>query len=391
MAKKNKQASPISNLIMIFTMIGIVALFYYQGPDQVYKTWNSFYGLALEKIKGTLPNTQSQTDTQPNSRPIQPQDEGLTNRNQNQTPSDHQGNETIAIQEQVQSERYIFTWKDASGMVHYTDRAPSDPEATIIKKTKKVVFKKPFKPVIETIKYKLPPETQRKVELATLKIYELYNNLLGIKSTDSLELKVKIFGDRNEFDAYRSLVAPRLENATGFYSGATREAALWRHDTPEQLLSVLTHEASHAIMHFKIGYAPAWIQEGFAEYFDSMRIYGQTIQVPLDKAWHEKLITATKDDRMPDFESFLQMSDNEFYSSKDNNHLNYAVAWSLIYFWMENERGRDLLHDLLYHWKHYRFGDPTEKVLRDYYPEGLEPLKSEWSAWLKRPRLSHRY
>ena len=384
--------SPPSQKLNIFILTVVIGLVIVIGPEKIAQAWASIW------LQSSTPKTTHITN-KPNHLPVKPDIDATSSQQKEQKEPILDQNKPTAIIENnekksattpvASTESQIYIWKDASGKTHYTDTAPNQVDAVLIHQKKEALYQKPFEPLIETFDYSLPLDTKTNIEIATQKIYQLYAQVLNIPSSP-MQLKIKIFGNMSDFEAYRTLKAPLLEHATGFFSGVDQEAALWRQPSVENLLKVLTHEASHAIMYHNLGYTPAWIQEGFAEYVETMEVFGQAIKIPLNQRWIAHIKTAQKNKKLPSPYQLFTMADSTFYSdNKDNIH--YALAWSLIYFWMENESGKKFLHDLLYAWKTKPYTKPTLKVIEAHYPQGIQQLSGLWQQWLKRPHIAHNY
>ena len=92
-----------------------------------------------------------------------------------------------------------------------------------------------------------------------------------------------------------------------------------------RLLEVLTHEASHAIMRHQIGRVPAWINEGLAEYFESMHVFGQTVVVHPNRHWAETVNHRVRSGLLP-LGDYLSMPRDQWYVFNGSDGLAYALG-----------------------------------------------------------------
>lgn len=135
--------------------------------------------------------------------------------------------------------------------------------------------------------------------------------------------------------AYHKAGGPQM--AAGHYSPLIRKLYLYKNPKKKDTLIVLYHEAFHQFLHEYLALAPQWFNEGLGDYFapfeyikrgkkESMRSHSNPWRIQLIK---HRIRTG----QHPAPEELMQMTRNEMYSGDPGTH--YAMAWSLIYFMLE--------------------------------------------------------
>lgn len=139
----------------------------------------------------------------------------------------------------------------------------------------------------------------------------------------------------------------------GYWNFADEELVLFDTDSfPKELLKrnpnlanvttlgVMYHEAMHQYFYYANGnLAPAsWFNEGYGEYFGGAvldRNKGQIERIGRNKFRMDWVKKCQKEQRFPDLNAFLLMTQREFYGASALQ--NYAFAWAFCYF-LEEQR-----------------------------------------------------
>jgi len=223
-------------------------------------------------------------------------------------------------------------------------------------------------------------------------IQGVFNNVLDFHFTPDFLAKVRIFGDEKYFFGYQRMSSGTSSN-TGFYTGKVNEAVTyWRKDIGS-MLALVFHEITHALLHNVFQYLPLWLDEGIAEYFEQAIVKDDSLVVKLYEDRNRNLRQRLRWKSVKDLESFLKMSDVEW---DDYNKLDDApsrtISWSIVYFLMETDSGREVLKKMLTHIKDV--GDQPNVSLELFnlcYPGGALEFEKDWHAWIPKERLVHVY
>lgn len=281
----------------------------------------------------------------------------------------------------------VYQWRDADGRLHFGDAPPEADSATNL--SADYDHRAPFSMSIQGIDYRIPPALHNHLEVSVRKIFEIYRSAFGLKLDMEQEFRIVIYGTESAYRAYQRQISPVLENAAGFYNAGNNQITTW--GMPErELLALVTHEASHAISASDQRWVPTWLNEGLAEYFEAMEVSGLGAQVHPHGYWLRMLSQRAPTDLLP----FVNAAHQDWYrAGGGDGALAYATSWSLVFFLMETQPGRDLLRELLVRTR------ALPQPLRDSaafidrrWPGGMPALSAQWQQWLanadKRP---HRY
>ena len=141
---------------------------------------------------------------------------------------------------------------------------------------------------------------------------------------------MKVYPNEREFKK-------SLDSGTGFafayFSGADRELVchLSSPSSLSQVLKALAHEGFHQFLGYYVPNPPIWLNEGFAVYFEGMDPSKKLIDSPETinlNALHRMQSYMMQGFTFP-LKRFMYLTQEEFYV---NPTLNYAQAWSVMYF-----------------------------------------------------------
>lgn len=379
------------NLIIIGILLALVI---WVGPERISNAWKKI----LDPSQQTDTASQEQNSDAENTSPA-PTPEN---------PYGWQPTEPVQRQAKPTQAKTVYRWTDAAGKVHYGDQIPDDGAAITVDQTQEFNYSNPFQVDIIAVDYSLPLDINHKVELAVSKIFDIYHHSIGLTYRQDPYIKLKLYQDKEAFEQYRDQWAPNLESSVGFYLSQRNEATVWDSGRFENTLKTVTHECSHAILHYQFNRIPAWLDEGLAEYFESMELFGQAVVIHPNKAWDSQLkqlhgVT----ENISYLQMFIDADYQDWYEKNGEDHQSYAVSWSLVYFLMSTHEGRKTLKALLESFQNdysyqpklasndtdatdHELGMTTVRI-NDFYYGGIENLHSEWSRWLRKDKSPHRY
>ena len=285
----------------------------------------------------------------------------------------------------------IFQWRDADGKLHFGDAPPDQEQVEDVSDRYDAGL--PFRVIIEGVNYRVPPAVRDHINISVRKIFTIYRQALGVSFDQRQDFRIVIYGSESEFRQYQQQVAPVLENASGFYNSSNNQITTWGMPEP-QLLALVTHEAIHAISASEGRWIPTWLNEGLAEYFEGMHVFGLSAEIHTHRYWLRLLKRAGYQSRDPNLGRYLTVDHADWYRADGGDgSLSYATSWSLVYFLMDSQQGRSLLEAILTRAR------MTPMPLTDSagfidrrWPGGLAALTREWQAWLASVEQDrHRY
>lgn len=278
----------------------------------------------------------------------------------------------------------VYQWRDEQGRLHFGDRPPETEAAEDL--SARYDYRLPFELIIEGRDYALPVALRQKMEVHVKKIFTIYQQALNIEY-QAEQFRIVIYGSETEFRRYQKRVAPVLENAAGFYSGANNQITTWALPNERVLLGLIVHECSHAISASGGHQVATWLNEGLASYFEGIRVAGLSAEVPLPRHWPVLLRRHRFDQRTGALASLIRAPHSQWYAANGPDNLSYVASASLVWFLLDSEAGRTLLSRLL----RTPQTDNGVGLINQHWPGGLNGLENDWANWLVNAAGTHRY
>jgi len=273
----------------------------------------------------------------------------------------------------------IYHWQDLNGQPHMSDKPPKSNYTKL--KIKNLYVKNFFNLSIDSTQAKLPAFTNDHIQAGVSKIYTTLTNVLKIAELRKIQLKLKFISDKDTFQRYRQEVAPNLSaKTTGFYSSQNNESVIWAIGNKQHISRVSLHESTHAIVAAMFSGAPIWLNEGLAEFFETMLITANTTHTFAINHAHLKLLRTS---HLPALTPHFSQSRKQWYQ-ESNTSLNYAIDWSITFYLMSSSNGRDFLRYMLDKLAvDYCQSFNTISFFNQHYKGGLIAFEQEWRNWLR--------
>jgi hypothetical protein len=230
------------------------------------------------------------------------------------------------------------------------------------------------------------------IENTIIGMLEVYKQQLGVVMDPSSVITIRVFGRFRDYKDYQRKISMVMDANTGFYSSRTKEVVTWANESEGEMLSIIFHEASHAILHSRLkNIPPRWLDEGLAEFFEysEQRDERLLIQPQEHKALRIRKLLKKKD--AFDLGKYFQLNDEEWIRlDKTQDRLTSSLSWSLVTFFMSHEEGRATLRAMLQHLD--RHGQEFFKeVIEQSYPGGIFALEKAWRRFCLQGEKSYSY
>jgi Flp pilus assembly protein TadD len=158
------------------------------------------------------------------------------------------------------------------------------------------------------------------------------------KSKVSIPVPLQIIAFRNqaEFRNYAPLWKGKPVELAGYFQGADDRNFIALDMSSNDPYAVAFHEYAHLLLHANFPPMPVWFDEGFAEYYSSLRITGKTVEyghVP------EKLPNILQSNKWLPIVNLLSTERNSAtYNERDKNTLFYAQSWITVHYIMSEQK-----------------------------------------------------
>jgi len=239
---------------------------------------------------------------------------------------------------------------------------------------------------IEAGDAEVPPRLRRELEAAGEEVHGHWRAWLGVEILDRAPATLHFMDDAAAFAALYE--GPRAEDstATGFYRIRSHEAfILYPSGLRARARATAMHELSHLNTAWHLGPTPAWLNEGLAEYFETLRPGPPAVF--LRSPTHLALLL--NEGPVP-LESLLALPRRDFATQAAQRR--YASAWALIAFLQDHRAGREVLARVLRE-AYARRCEPRSRTAFDglhSYPGGLTGLEAAWKNWIRRHSVRRR-
>ncbi|MFA5261746.1 MAG: DUF1570 domain-containing protein [Candidatus Omnitrophota bacterium] len=254
---------------------------------------------------------------------------------------------------------------------------------------------RPFTPIdVEIISegHTLSPVVREEIVYVISKMFIVFEDVFGLDFKRERMFKARVFGD---FDAYKSYQArvSTSRSDTGFYSVQNKEMVLWRNKNDREMLRILFHEASHAILGKQIITCSPWLDEGLAEFFEygSLETDSVVVQPQIQKDQRLKKWLQAK--TLMSLEEYLRLTDTQWRQRNEQQDAPMStMAWSLTTFLLSTEKGRAAFSGLIHELQRFKYRNfPSYRAIDHYYPGGLKQLEADWHAWIPQPRIDYSF
>ena len=371
--------------IMIFAVLCLVGFFAFQHYSE--QRVNALQARESQ-AEPLAPVTITAKPTLPKPAPSKPQlakqPSAASNNATEQLPQFHCRWNSKGAVKKTQGQK-IYKWKDANGKTHFSDAPPASAPQTVKTITTKGVDQY-FKLHLHEGDKPLPVEYRERLNVRIRKAYHVMATWIPRKYLQQVKVNLHIFDTRASYEAFRKKHAPGLGVTTsGFHSTRKNIAAsLYRNDA--QLLRTSLHEAVHVMNAAMLGNLPRWMNEGIAEYFEHMDVYGQATEIPPHTYWL-KII-----EKQPLPLTRLFPSVYKMWQQPEMVDSLYAHSWATVFFLMSSPSRKALLTQYMTQ----QTRAPCQRLnpatfFASHYPGGLTKLQSDFNYWKALKPQAHRY
>ncbi|EED33995.1 conserved hypothetical protein [gamma proteobacterium NOR5-3] len=251
---------------------------------------------------------------------------------------------------------------------HCSDSTATSPAAT-----------EPFSIAVQAESATLPEDLEHKIAVGAEAAYAQWREWLGDDALLHSRINIRFVGDDQQFRQIYGKPNADDWTTTGFYRMRSNEALILY--TPEYqplALGNAFHEISHLVTAAHLGATPPWLNEGLAEYYETLDVVDDDVRFAKNPL-HIQLLRRRG---ALSVDAMTTLSRKEWM--QEDAQRRYASAWSFISFMLHSEDGRRTLQRVVQQAYSQRCAARPDlrKTLADY-PGGLQALESDWVAWLR--------
>lgn len=238
--------------------------------------------------------------------------------------------------------REIYRWKDGNGKIHFSDRAhnTSNPVEVVEQKLSRRDY---FDLNLHHQGSTTYPGLESDLNIHISKVYDIMSGLLPREKLQKVSVNLWTFNKDSDYQTFREQHAPTASaRSLGFHTSRENIAASLNRDGKHQLLTTSLHEAVHVMNSGLFGFTERWLNEGLAEYFERIKVYGQTGQVQYSKSSLEDIKNASTHFS---FDQLTRTGIDDWQG--EHRNLIYSYSWAWVYFLMSQNDTRDVLTSYL--------------------------------------------
>jgi len=235
---------------------------------------------------------------------------------------------------------------------------------------------------VEAVDYAISQETRSNLKRTLNRMLGFYSGVFGIEFPQTVKVKIRILGNRSDYDAYaKSINAPHW--STGFFTQNPNLGVLWGNTSTDAMMSVFLHESSHFLMGSARVRPPKWANEGLAECFENARVSGNSIYLDPRAQTVRWLRAEQKAGRWQSAESVIKANPAWNQLGSRDAGARYAYGWALSHFLLSTMQGKALFKDILIRYQMGRGDTDALRAVEKDYQGGLEQMEEDWLIWLE--------
>ncbi|MCG8393838.1 MAG: DUF4124 domain-containing protein [Pseudomonadales bacterium] len=276
----------------------------------------------------------------------------------------------------------IYQWRDADGKLHFGDRPPQQADSEKVV-TRTTPARQELSISVRHQDFTLPNGLHADTLDAISGIYQRYRSDFGLDLHGTAEVNLYLFERQADFLQWMAQrVGSGNPNYGGVFIPASNEVAVWRWGEDQEVAQTILHEASHVLLYQMSPASPAWLHEGLAQYFQTLKVQPdgrmKVSTLPAAQARIQKWI---EEERLITLRQYLSLDDQQWRRlAHQLNAIPYTVAWGTTAFLMSKPVGRSTLRQLLQDLEKTD-SRPTLERIAHLYPGGISRLEYDFFRW----------
>jgi len=269
----------------------------------------------------------------------------------------------------------VYTWTDENGTPHFSDTPPDKGDYSQLDYAGEKVLDY-F--LLDLNTESLPYDFNQKLTVKLNKLFGLYGKLLDTSSLKKVDINLQVIANKATYQNIQKAHNMAVGNqSNGFYSHAYNKAYLL-YTNEQQAMQTAIHEATHAINRAIIGYSPKWLNEGLAEYSETIHVASKTVNVYPNQNWTSNGIISEK---LVSLE-VLFSAESKGWNGQLRQRL-YATSWAFIYFMMEDSNRKAMIARVI-NAEQVNVCDVVNKhSLEELFGTTINQLQRQFSHWSK--------
>ncbi len=149
-------------------------------------------------------------------------------------------------------------------------------------------------------------------------------------------LEIVAFRSQDEFMRYVPMWKGKPVSLTGFFQGSDDQNFIGIEMSSSDPFGTVCHEYVHLLLRENFPAMPLWFEEGFAEYFATLKVNRDQVELGAVPPQYASLLASTK--WMPVTDLFSVQHDSDAYNDNDRRSIFYAESWLAVQYLIANNR-----------------------------------------------------
>ncbi|MCF2856151.1 DUF1570 domain-containing protein [Pseudoalteromonas sp. SMS1] len=233
-------------------------------------------------------------------------------------------------------EQGIYTWVDSNGVTNYSDQKPARGAKTYQPRSSRVLDYFDLNISGQTISNPFKNTLSARLNA----IFRGYTSIVGLEAMRKVTLRIQVLPSRRLYERAVKAYGGDPTGTAGVYFGV-KNTAFVEQTSDEATMQTAIHEAVHAINQAVIGFSPRWLNEGLAEYFETVEVSMQVGEVkPNNHITRNGYIKGhvLRPSQLIGAEDTWQTSDPATL---------YRSSWAFVHFLMSSKSGKQSLKALM--------------------------------------------
>ncbi|KZN43770.1 DUF1570 domain-containing protein [Pseudoalteromonas luteoviolacea] len=233
-------------------------------------------------------------------------------------------------------EHGIYIWVDSNGVTNYSDQKPARGAKTYQPRSSRVLDYFDLEISGQTISNQFKNTLSSRLNA----IFRGYTSIVGLKAMRKVTLRVQVLPSRRLYERAVKAYGGDPTGTAGVYFGI-KNIAFVEQTSYEATMQTAIHEAIHAINQAVIGFSPRWLNEGLAEYFETVEVSMQVGEVkPNNHITRSGYITGHV------LRPSQLIGAEDTWKSSDPVTM-YRSSWAFVHFLMSSKSGKQSLKALM--------------------------------------------
>mgnify|MGYP005725566081 CR=1 FL=1 len=257
----------------------------------------------------------------------------------------------------------IYTWTDGKGVKHLSDSPRKLNSGTSVRVAKTI---NPEAISLNFLSHNLPFNVQGAVRGRVQKAIDAFAHVTPEESVVPVVANIRSFSDKDAYEKYSKRFNLPAASSSGFYSAGRNESAILIRDN-ERTLQTITHEIMHIINRYWYGQVAKWLNEGMAEYSETLGILTNSTWVNHFKNNQPLALTTLFEGT----ESSWRRDPQQFYAS----------SWVFVTFLMSENQ--DLMRRLLLLEAENGCKELSIRDIQLLYGGSIAALENDFRRWFR--------